>query len=91
MMINRRMRNYLEHISLLLDGVVKALINPPSQIASAKYNATSRSTRIKTIKTTVPNIPFVTNEDGDLIPGLLTYLMEGILPMLKVQKLGENV
>ena len=96
--INRIMWDYLEHVSLLLDGVVKALDNlPSSQIASAKENLTSRATvirrdpqgfrqRAKTMSNQ-KNIPFVTNTDGELIPGLLIYIMEGILPMLKVQNL----
>ena len=33
---------------------------------------------------TAKNIPYVTTKDGELFPGLLLYLMEGILPMLKV-------
>ena len=90
------MWEYLEHVSLLLEGVVKALINlPSSQIASAKENLSSRATiirrdpqgfrqRAKTMSNQ-KNIPFVTNKDGELIPGLLIYLMEGILPMLKVK------
>ena len=93
--INRQMWSFLEHISLLLNGVVKALINlPKSEIASAKENLTSRSSRIyrdkkgirKRAKTmsTQKNIPFVTGKDGELVPGLLIYLMEGVLPMLKV-------
>ena len=99
---NRILWDYLEHVSLLLDGVVKALVNlPSSQIASARENLTSRSTiirrdpqgfrqRAKTMSNQ-KNIPFVTSKDGELIPGLLIYLMEGILPMLKVHKIGDNV
>ena len=93
--IDRQMWRFLEHISLLLNGVVKALINlPNSEIASAKKNLTSRSSRMyrdkkgirKRTKTmsAQQNIPFVTGKDGELVPGLLIYLMEGILPMLTV-------
>ena len=93
--INRLVWGYLEHVSLLLEGVVKALINlPSSQVKSAKENLTSRATiirrdnqgfrqRAKTMSNQ-KDIPFVTNTEGELIPGLLIYLMEGILPMLKV-------
>ena len=93
--IDRLIWNYLEHISLLLEGVIKALVDlPSSQIASAKQNLTSRATiirrdeqgfrkRAKTMSNQ-RNIPFVTNQDGELVPGLLIYLMEGVLPMLKV-------
>ena len=102
---NRIMWDYLEHISVLLDGVVNALVNLPSnQIASARENLTSRSTvirrdpqgfrqRAKTMSNQ-KDIPFVTNKDGELIPGLLIYIMEGVLPMLKVSaklNFGDNV
>lgn len=80
---------------MVLEGVVKALNNlPSSQIPSAKSNLMSRSVRTcrnkqgirKRTKTmcTARNILYVTDKDGELIPGLLLYLMEGILPMLKV-------
>ena len=80
---------------MLLEGVVKALNNlPTSQIPSAKFNLTSKSVRVcrskqgirKRTKTmsNASNILYVTDKDGELIPGLLIYLMEGILPMLKV-------
>ena len=87
------MWSYLEHISSLLDGVLQALANLPNdeQKASARQNLTSQSTRIRQNKltrnitmSTAKNVPFVTNENGELFPGLLLYLMEGILPMLKV-------
>ena len=92
----RQIWDFLEHISMLLDGVIQALINlPKSEIASAKENLTSRSSRIyrdkrgtrKRAKTmsAQKNIPYVTGKDGELIPGLLIYLMEGILPLLKVE------
>ena len=94
--IDRKMWSFLEHVSVLLDGVVKALISlPKCEIASAKRNLTSRSSRIyrdkkgitKKAKTMSDqkNIPFVTSEDGELVPGLLIYLMEGVLPMLEVK------
>ena len=81
---------------MILEGVVKALNNlPPSEIASAKSSLTSRSLRTsqnmqrnsrnKTIST-ARNIPYVTDKDGELIPGLLLYLMEGVMPVLKVRK-----
>lgn len=86
-----------------MDGVVKALTNlPDSELASAKHNLTSQSTRINRDKQgfrkrtkTMSNqkdIQYVTNKDGELIPGLLLYLMEGILPMLKVyMQIGDSV
>ena len=88
---------YLEHTSLILEGVVKALNNlPPSEVPQAKYSLTSKSVRMsrnkqgirrrtKTMCTT-RNILYVTDKDGELFPGLLLYLMEGVMPMLKVCK-----
>ena len=91
----RQMWSYLEHTNLILEGVVKALNNlPPNEIPLAKSSLTSRSLRIsqnkqsirrtKTISTT-RNIPYVTDKDGNLIPGLLLYLMDGVIPVLKVR------
>ena len=89
------MWSYLEHVSLLLEGIVKALDHlPKSELPAAKSNLTSRSVRVcrnkqgirrrtKTMST-VKNIVFVTDKSGELIPGLLIYLMEGVMPMLKV-------
>lgn len=86
----------MDHISGLLGGVVNALGNlPNSEIASAKHNLRSKATRImqkneqgirKRTKTmsNQKGIPFVTEKDGELIPGLLVYVMEGVLPLLKV-------
>jgi len=90
---------YLEHISLILKGVVKALNNlPPSEIQSAKFSLTAKSVRmfrgiIKRSKTmsTARNILYVTDKDGELIPGLLLYLMDGVMPMLKVRMYAINV
>jgi len=84
------MWTYLEHISLLLEGVTKALQNlPPDQLFEAKHNLTTHSIRFKhgqktKTVTTAYNIPFVTDEKGEIAPGVLLYIMEGILPMLKV-------
>ena len=88
---------YLEHTSLILEGVVMALNNlPPSEVPSVKHNLTSKSVRISRNKqgirrrtktmSTARNILYVTDKDGELIPGLLLYLMEGVMPMLKVCK-----
>ena len=86
---------YLEHTSLILEGVVKALNNlPPSEVQSAKFSLTAKSVRMSRNKrgirrrtktmSTARNILYVTDKDGELIPGLLLYLMDGVMPMLKV-------
>ena len=90
------MLNYLEHIRLLLDGTVKALRSlPSSQISLARESLTCQPLRMSRekqgrrniIKSTAKNIPHVTNKDGILAPGLLPYVLEGIIPMLKVQQI----
>ena len=88
------MWSFLDHTSLLVDGVVKALANLPNdeEKASARHTLRCQSKRIASLNkltrnitmSTAKNVPFVTNENGELFPGLLLYLMEGILPMLKV-------
>ena len=88
------MLNSLEHISLLLDGTVKALRNlPSSQILLARQSLTCQSMKIsrdkegrKTndITSTATNVPFVTNKDGIITPGLLPYVFEGVIPRLQV-------
>ena len=86
------MWSFLEHISLLLEGVVKALKGLPlDQVLEAKYQLTTQTLRIKhgsvtKAVTVAKNIPFVSDEKGEIVPGLLLYIMEGILPMLKVNK-----
>ena len=40
---------------------------------------------------TARNILYVTDKDGELIPGLLLYLMDGVMPMLKVRMYAINV
>ena len=90
MLLCRQMWSYLEHISLLLEGITKALQNlPPDQLFEAKHNLTTQSIRYKHGRktktvTAAYNIPFVTDEKGEIAPGVLLYIMEGILPMLKV-------
>ena len=36
------------------------------------------------VVTSHANIPYVTNANGELIPGVLQYIMEGVLPLIKV-------
>ena len=89
------MWSYLEHTSVVLEGVVKALSSlDKSEVTTAKGNLSSRSVRTRRnkqgmlvrrrTKTMCGAILYVTDKDGRLIPGLLIYLMEGIMPMLKV-------
>ena len=77
---------------MLLEGVIRALQDlPPDQMFEAKHQLTTQSLRLKkhgqAIKaiTAAQNIPFVTDEKGEIAPGILLYIMEGILPMLKVK------
>lgn len=85
------MWSYLEHISLLLEGVTRALQDLPSdQVFETKHRLTTQSLRLKhghvaKAITAAQNIPFVTDEKGEVTPGVLLYIMEGVLPMLKVK------
>ena len=36
------------------------------------------------IVTSLSNIPYATNANGELIPGVLVYIMEGVMPLIKV-------
>ena len=88
----------LEQANVSVEGLVKALVNLPedeSKRASAKRNLTCRSMRRSrrkqritekaTANSTASNILLhVSDENDKFVPGLLTYLMEGLLPMLKV-------
>ena len=85
------MWSFLKQTHLLLDNLVKTL--PKFKVASAKHHLTSRSIRTSEgiRKSTTANSTALNSlhmhandENGELIPGSLTYLMEAILPMFKV-------
>ena len=84
------MWSYLENVSLLLEGVTRILQGlPPDKVFEAKQQLNTESLKPKHGNiakpiTTTHNIPFVTNEKGEIAPGILLYVTEGILPMLKV-------
>ena len=87
------MWSYLEHVSSLLEGLTKTLKGLPSdQMVKAKHLLTTQSVEhtIKPIATT-QEISSVTNEKKEIAPGILLYVIEGILPMLKVYKKLLNV
>ena len=94
------MWHYLEHINIVLNGVIRVLSNlPKAQVASMKL-ASNPQLRRRTMKavhidgghskeigkvvTSHSNIPYVTNSSGEMIPGVLQYVMEGVLPLIKV-------
>lgn len=91
------MWGYLEHINTLLRGIVRVMSNlPKAQVLSVKVNNNTELRRRTVRKTDIAaehekivtshcNIPYVTNVNGELIPGLLVYVMEGILPLIKVR------
>ena len=83
------MWSYLEHVSLLVEGVTRLLqYLSPDKVLEAKRQLTTKSLKhgdtVKAI-TTTQTIPFVTNEKGEIAPGILLYVTEGVLPMLKVK------
>ena len=87
----RPVLKYLDHTSLLLDGTVKALSIPPpgsqTLLARQSHICQHKQERKKNyiITSAAKGIPYVTNKDGILAPGLLPYVIEGFLPTLKVQ------
>lgn len=83
------MWGYLEHINTLLNGIVRVMSNlPKAQVATMKLNSSSQLRRTicrsEKMVTSHSNVPYVTNANGELIPGVLIYIMEGALPMIKV-------
>ena len=85
------MWSYLEHVSLLLEGLTRILQDLSlDKVFEAKQQLTTPSLKLKHGHiakpiTTIQNIPFVTNEKGEIAPGILLYVTDGILPMLKVK------
>jgi len=87
------MWDYLEHMAFLLSNIGKVLrVMPRSESnlvrqglssASRRYSASDRQRRFKTPRTKSKAVPFVTGDDGRLLPGLLLYFSDGILPLLK--------
>ena len=86
---HRKMWSYLEHVSLLVEGVTRLLqYLSPDKVLEAKQQLTTKSLKHGNIDkaiTTTQTIPFVTNEKGEIAPGILLYVTEGVLPMLKVK------
>ena len=86
------MWSYLEHVSLLLEGVARILQDlSPGLAFEARQPLTIQSIGLKhgstaKIITAAHSLPFVTDEKGEITPGVLLYIMEGVLPMLKVQE-----
>ena len=97
----RALLNYMEHITLLLDGTIKALRSlPDSQISLARQSLTCQPLKMSgkkqrrrnyIITSTAKNIPHVTNKDGILAPGLLPYVLEEIMPTIEVQHILDNL
>ena len=91
----RNMWRFLENTSLLIHGIVKALKNPHRLITrdnpashSMRKSQSKQGIRKKLErKSTVMNIVRVTDADGQLMPEIFEYLVEAILPMLKVKEM----
>ena len=74
---SRVMWKYLEHIAVMLSNVVKVLrVMPQSEAQLLRRGLTQRCTssvgqrRIGTPRTTSEAVPFVTGDDGKLLPGV---------------------
>ncbi|XP_065883200.1 inositol 1,4,5-trisphosphate-gated calcium channel ITPR1-like isoform X2 [Dysidea avara] len=91
-----KMWSYLEQISDVLNGTVRALrcLKDDNEKRVVQQSLTSEFVKLSsskdhlgsriTAKTTAVDIPHVTNKNGEIIPGLLVYIMEGVLPLLEV-------
>ena len=81
------MWSYLKDVGLLLEGLTMALKGLPSgKMVEAKHLLTTQSLEnTKKPITISQKISFVTNEKKEIAPGLLLYVTEGVLPMLKVE------
>ena len=74
---SRVMWDYLEHIAFVLSNIVKVLrVMPHSEAKllrrgfTRRYTSSVRQPRVKTPRTTRETIPFVTGDDGKLLPGV---------------------
>ena len=92
---------YLEHINIVLGGIVRVMSSLTSEQAGSVKLISNSQLRKKIICKKIDtdtdhnegskdiiishsNIPYVTNANGELIPGVLVYIMEGALPLIKV-------
>jgi len=87
------MWSYLEHTSDVLNGIVRALqcLKDDNEKLAVQRSLTSEFVKLSdqpgsrvAAKTTAIDISYVTNKNGEIIPGLLVYIMEGVLPLLQV-------
>ena len=82
---------YLEKVHIMLDGVVKVIKDlKRSEVTSlilsnnGHISRREKSTIEHNCMTSHCNIPFVTNQDGELMPDVLIYVFEGVLPLIQV-------
>ena len=86
----RSIREYLKHDAVeLLQNLRHALQEVPEEqriqfqrLLAASVCRRSYSSRKRPAVTLRKAIPFITGEDGTLLPGVLEYLTEGIVPLL---------
>ena len=87
----RMLWKYLKHVAenlhnlrRLLEAVHKDNRGPYRRalVATVRRRTYSMGYKIVKIKTPIKNLPFFTREDGELIPGVLEYFTEGIVPFL---------
>ena len=71
------MWDYLEHIAFVLSNIVKVLrVMPQSEAKllrrgfTRRYTSSFRQPRFKTPRTPREAVPFVTGDDGKLLPGV---------------------
>ena len=86
------MWKYLEHVNIMLNGVVQVIMDLPRSevVPLILSNNPHICRRVKSLtghknaKTSQYNVPFVTNQDGELNSNVLIYVLEGIVPLIKV-------
>ncbi|XP_065894275.1 inositol 1,4,5-trisphosphate-gated calcium channel ITPR1-like isoform X2 [Dysidea avara] len=86
----KEMWMYLEKVHIMLDGVVKVIKDlKRSEVTSlilsnnGHISRREKSTTEHNCMTSHCNIPFVTNQDGELMPDVLIYVFEGVLPLIQ--------
>ncbi|XP_065910466.1 inositol 1,4,5-trisphosphate-gated calcium channel ITPR1-like [Dysidea avara] len=88
---SKEMWKYLEHVNIMLNGVVQVIMDLPRSevVPLILSNNPHICRRVKSLtghknaKTSQYNVPFVTNQDGELNSNVLIYVLEGIVPLIK--------
>ena len=74
----------LPNIRQLLEASYSDNLGPYRRalVASVHRRTYSMGHKVVTIKSPLKNLPFLTKEDGTLLPGVLEYFTDAVLPLL---------